>query len=267
MKRSLVLPRAGQLLVSTDLHGNLRDWRALRAVFEASPPDTHWVVLGDLVHGPDEQTARLKPQLYGFEDQSAELIDELFELRERCADRVHFVLGNHDAGHVGFRHTAKFHTDEVEHLESKLTPRQHECAQQLFSNALLAVVAPCGVLMTHGSPGDALTSLALLDGPLPPGPGNEERIVAIGETLWCYGQRGEVSQRLLQRISAETALDLRVVVHGHDRDESGWFIEGGNQAQPVIFGAPDANKKYLCVDLAKHVESPEALEPSLRSLH
>lgn len=267
MKRSLILPATGHLLVSTDLHGNLRDWRALRAVFESSPPDTRWLVLGDLVHGPDEQTARLTPRLYGFEDDSPTLIDELFSVKERYGARVHFVLGNHDAGHVGFRHTAKFHTDEVEYLESRLSPAQHERAQQLFSNALLAVAAPCGLLFTHGSPGDALTSLALLDGELPPGPGNEARIVAIGETLWCYGQRAEVTQRLLERLSAETGHALRVVVHGHDRDEAGWFTEGGNQAQPVIFGAPDANKKYLFIDLSKRIESADALAESLRSLH
>ena len=222
MKRSLTLPAEGRLLVSTDLHGNLRDWRSLRAIFEANP-GAHWVILGDLVHGPDEQTARVNPHLYGFEDRSPELIDELFEVRERWPGQVHFVLGNHDAGHVGFRHTGKFHPDEVEHLEAALSPTQRTRWRRLCAEALLAIVAPCGLLLTHGSPGDALTSLSLLDGPLPPVPGDDARTVAIGETLWCYGQRREITERLLARLSAESGQALRVVVHGHDRDESGWF--------------------------------------------
>jgi hypothetical protein len=31
---------------------------------------------------------------------------------------VHFVLGNHDHGHVGGPHPRKFHADEVEALEA-----------------------------------------------------------------------------------------------------------------------------------------------------
>ncbi|MFT3707221.1 MAG: metallophosphoesterase [Archangium sp.] len=267
MKRSLVLPREGSCLVSTDLHGNLRDWRALRAVFEASAPDTHWVVLGDVVHGPDEKTALEKAELYGFVDQSAELVAELCDVRDRHRDRVHFVLGNHDAGHIGFRHTTKFHDDEVTHLESTMTTEQIQRMHALFRDALLAVVAPCGLLLTHGSPGAELTSLSVFDGPLPPEPNDAARNLAIGETLWSYGQRGEVTKRLLNRLSAELKLDLRVVVHGHDRDESGWFTEGGNQAQPVIFGAPDANKRYLFIDLASRIDSVEALTAALRPVH
>jgi predicted phosphodiesterase len=265
MKRSRVLPRSGTLLVSTDLHGNLRDWRALREHFARAPPDTHWVILGDLVHGPDEGTARHVPHLYGFRDRSPALVDEVFELRAQHPERVHFVLGNHDAGHVGFRATSKFHPDEVAWLEEHMTQRQCERAQALFTTALLAVVAPCGLLLTHGSPGDALTSLASLDGPLPPA--EAARRDAVNETLWCYGQRREVTAGVLQRISAETGFDLRVVIHGHDRDESGWFTEGGNQAQPVIFGAPDENKRFLRLDLAARYQLPEALEAGLLRVH
>lgn len=269
-RRVLVLPPRGRLLVSTDLHGNLDDFTALRRRFERAldeGDDVHWALLGDVVHGPDEDTARREPRLYGFTDESPALIDALFELRARHAHRVHVLLGNHDAGHVGFRHTAKFHADEVEVLEQRLSPGQRERLRALFGEALLLVLAPCGLVLAHGSPGDALESLALLEGPLPPV--EPRRSAAVHELLWSYGQRGEVTARLLARLSAETGLQLRVVVHGHDRDESGWFVEGDNQVQPVIFGAPRERRRYLWLELAARYEAPAALREGheLRLLH
>ena len=62
------------------------------------------------------------------------------------------------------------------------------------------------------------------------------------------------------RLSPEVCgLDLRVVVHGHDRDEWGFFYEGETQLCPVIFGATRANKRYLRLDLGARYESAQAL--------
>lgn len=265
MRRSRILPPNGRLLVSTDLHGNRRDFEALRARFDASP-DAHWVILGDLVHGPNDEARAREPELYDWPDESPALVSAVHSLWRAHPDRVHFVLGNHDAGHLGFRHTTKFHPDEVTWLESQLTEAQRQQAHQLFSEALLAVVAPCGLLLTHGSPGDELTSLSLLDGPLPPARGDDARTVALGELLWSYGQRGEVTDRLLKRLSAETGHELRVVVHGHDRDPAGWFVEGDNQVQPVIFGAPHANKRCLWLDLAARIDGPQSFREGIELL-
>jgi hypothetical protein len=270
-RRSRVLPHFGHLLVTTDLHGNLEDFLTAKAVLQrawSAGLDAHWTLLGDLVHGPDARAAADAPELYGFEDQSPALIDAVFELVQANPLRVHVVLGNHDAGHLGFKHTSKFHPDEVEALEARLTKHQLERLTQLCANALLAVVAPCGLLLTHGAPGDELTSLALLDGPLPPARDDEPRHRAVNEVLWSYGQKGPVAAAMLGRISAETGHHLKVAVHGHDRDQSGWFLEGGNQVQPVIFGAPRENKRFLWIDLARTVETPEALiADSLRHLY
>jgi len=270
VRRHHLLPAQGTLMISADLHGNLEDFEALRRHFQRAldaGEDRRWVLLGDLVHGPDEAAAAAYPTLYGYDDASPALVDAAFELQQAHPGRVLLVLGNHDAGHLGMARTAKFHGDEVAALEERLSLEQRHRLQALFGGALLAVVAPCGLVLTHGAPGDQLQSLAQLDGPLPPEPDDEARRAAVHELLWSYGQRADVAHRMLLRLSVETGLSLRVVVHGHDRDEHGWFSEGGNQLQPVIFGAPREQKRYLVVDLAGRYETAAALEPALRRVH
>ena len=76
-----------------------------------------------------------------------------------------------------------------------------------------------------------------------------ERRAILRTILTDYGQRGEVTAALLKQISTP-ALDLRVVVHGHDVDFAGWYREGGNQACPVLFGAAPDKRRFLLVVLA-----------------
>ncbi len=248
-----VLPSRGRLLISTDLHGNLDDFRALERRFERAREagvDVHWALLGDFVHGPSDEAAARDPAVHGYPDESPALVDAVVALQARAPERVHVLLGNHDAGHLGFARTSKFHPDEVRALDTRLTPAQAERLTRLFGDALLLALCPNGLVLTHGVPGDALTTLGALDGPLPPTDAEPGRARAVNELLWSYGQRGDVVERLLARLRAETGLPLTVVVHGHDRDPAGWYVEGGNQAQPVIFGAPRENKRCLWVDLA-----------------
>ena len=63
---------------------------------------------------------------------------------------------------------------------------------------------------------------------------------------------------MLQQISTPE-LELRVVVHGHDVDLDGWYTEGGNQACPVLFGAPPGKRRYLVVDLGARYERADDL--------
>lgn len=269
-QRHVVLPDRGPLLVSTDLHGNGDDFAALGAVFSTLGPDAHWVMLGDLVHGPDDRARRDEAHLYDYDDASAELVRAVAKLRRDHPTRFHFVLGNHDHGHVGGVHTAKFHRDEVAHLEGSLTPEDLATMRALFNSALLAVAAPCGVLLTHGAPDESLTSLDALDALDLTGRTNtpEQRRV-LGSILRAYGQPRERAEAMLAQLRATSGLPLHVVIHGHDRDESGLFTEAGDQVCPVIFGAPREKKRYVLLDLAASYRSVDDLRDGheIRHLH
>ena len=94
-----------------------------------------------------------------FSDDSPALVEEVIELRKRHPNNVHILLGNHDHGHIGGPHTAKFFADEVVTLERRMDPRQIERMHHLFDGAMYALAAPCGLLFCHGSPDDQLSSL------------------------------------------------------------------------------------------------------------
>lgn len=266
LERFGLLPTAGSLMVSTDLHGNGEDFHALRQRFlarAAAAVDAYWLLLGDLVHGPDPASRQRDPSLYDFPDESWEIVQGVSDLQSQFPGQVLLVLGNHDYAHVGGPPTSKFWPNEAAHLESTLSPEQTERLRSLFHGALLVVAAACGVVFCHGSPGPRFLTPAQLNGIEYGKIRSGEEAALLTELMTSYGQPGAVTEALLKRLSAATRLDLRLVVHGHDREPSGYFTEGGNQAEPVIFGAPKPNKRYLELDLGKHYSGLEDLREGL----
>lgn len=274
--RVRILPDTGQLLVSTDLHGNGEDFDRLRTIYtqlrataEAEgrdPATVHWALLGDLVHGPSPVARERDPLRFGYADASEALVEALIELRARWPDNIHLLLGNHDHGHIGGPHPAKFFADEVHMLERRMHPEAIQRMHELFLGAQLALAAPCGLLLCHGSPDDQIPSLEVLDQVDPEDEPMLERRGMLRSLLTSYGQPGTVTDRLLRQLS-RPGLDLRVVVHGHDVDLGGWYTEHGNQACPVLFGAPPAKRRYLVVDLGARYRRAEDLREGVEVRH
>ena len=95
------------LFVNTDVHGNLEDFLRMEAIWRAEP-DARWVILGDVVHAPDDEARREKPELYDYDDGSLAIVERILDLQG--TGRVHFVLGNHDHAHVGGKPTRWKHS-------------------------------------------------------------------------------------------------------------------------------------------------------------
>lgn len=228
-------------------------WEAL----SAQSPDTFWVLLGDLVHGPDDDSRERFPELYGYEDRSAELALEVRDLCLANPDRVLFVLGNHDYAHLGGPVTRKFHRDEPAHLEAEMSAEDRDRMRAFFADALLLVTTPCGVSLAHGAPAACIHTPSDLDDIALPCRADWERSMVLALTT-AYGQSSDVTRRFLAAASRE-GLEQRLVIHGHDRDDEGWFVEGDNQACPVIFGALREHKRYVLLDLEARYESVHSL--------
>lgn len=270
VRRHHVLPARGVLIASTDVHGNDEDMERLEEIFldeRDVEPETHWVILGDIVHAPSDLARADRPDLYDFPDGSMGIIDRLRRLEREHSGHVHFVLGNHDHAHVGGPRTRKFFPDEVAALERTLSPEEKARLRHFFEKALLAVAAPCGVLMTHGAPDEGLVDLRALDGtPLDIQAMSEPQRQATRALLTSYGQPDYVARRMLSNVSSALGFELGVILHGHDRDESGVFREGEHQVCPCIFGAPRLDKRYVRLDLGSRYDSASSLRDGVEIL-
>ena len=263
MARVLRLPDHGRLLVCTDLQGCLRDFHRIVEIFDevnAATGDAHLLFTGDLIHGPhlDE---RDWPDFLGefYRDASDEVIDELVVLSLRHPGRIHALVGNHEHGHIGGPHTAKFAADEVELLEARMGPLAAERMRQVLRGFALVAVAPCGAVFTHGAPAATVASIAdieaaplegfelgsaldILDAPI------------IGPILWARSAAPDVAARFVR------ALGGTFCIYGHDVIPEGFERVGDEQmVVSTSFGVPDARKIYVSLDLGARYRSVREL--------
>lgn len=253
---------SGPVLVSADLHGNLTDFERLRDLFLASDARGEqpvWISAGDWVHGPPDADARRecldrfgKP-LYAYRDETPTILEALFALMDRFGDRVISICGNHEHAHIGGRHTQKFHDNEPAHLETRMSPAAvAELRRRFAAWPVVVRIAACGVAITHGAPIPASvaeferTRFRRTDG---------ERNHVLHSAMTRYGFCHGEDVALLDRLS-EPGCELRVLVHGHDRDEEG-FSRSGDAALLLCtsFGARQARKSYLWLDRGRRYAS------------
>jgi len=259
--RFLQLPAHGRLLVATDLQGNLPDFRQLARHFRAAGEDAHLVLTGDMVHGPDDETASAWPDHLGtpYVDESAALMDAFLEERRRAPGRVHCLMGNHDHAHLGGPVTSKFHDDEAEVLESTLGPEGTARLRALVATFPLVAWAPCGAVMLHGAPSADIRSPAQLEDIQLEGYSGYDierfmRVPILGSLLWSRMATPEQSRRFLQ------ALNGTIALYGHDVVREGYERVGDDQlCFSTSFGLFDEQKVYVQLELAGRYPNVHAL--------
>lgn len=254
MARVLRLPDHGRLIVCTDLQGCLRDYHRIVEVFEeahAATGDAHLLFTGDLIHGPHLTRADW-PDFLGeyYLDASGMVIDELAALMERYPGRVHALVGNHEHGHIGGPHTAKFALDEVLLLEMQLGAEAAARLRAVLRDFALAAVAPCGAVFTHGAPAATIASIADLEAAELEGfdggsPLDVLDTPVLGAVLWARSAEPETAAAFVR------ALGGTMCIYGHDVIPEGFERIGDEQmVVSTSFGVFDRNKVYVQLDLA-----------------
>lgn len=286
----LRLPARGRLLCASDLHGNLRDFLAVAALYEqlqrtrdqgnqGDPADEVYLLfLGDLLHGPylsleqwqsDEKSL---PLLRGrpYRDQSPALLLGLSELMARHPRRVYTLLGNHEHAHIGGPRTSLFARDEAVALEQRLGVEASLWLNGFLKALPLWALAPCGVLFSHAAPGAELKQLEDLETIdyrryAPPrenlrttksGAAAEAAARLLGQLMWSSSVSPQQARELLSRIGAHVA------VYGHAVVPAGYQTIGAEQLiLSSSFGMEDAHKRVLLLDLGARYASTEELRP------
>jgi calcineurin-like phosphoesterase family protein len=255
MARVLRLPDHGRLLVCTDLQGCMRDFNRFVEVFEAAlhahHGDAHVLFTGDLIHGPHIDPDDW-PDFLGeyYRDASGEVMIAYAGLAAQYPGRVHALLGNHEHGHIGGPHTAKFAADEVALLEHILGASGSARMRGIIHTFALAAVAKCGAVFTHGAPAAQIDSLADLEDADLSGAGFASPLdildtPVIGKVLWARAATQAEARRFLRATGGTMS------IYGHDVIPEGFECVGDEQiVVSTSFGVFDTNKMYVSLDLA-----------------
>jgi hypothetical protein len=254
MARVLRLPDHGRLLVCTDLQGCMRDFQRFVQIFEqallAYQGDAHVLFTGDLIHGPHIDPEDW-PDFLGeyYRDASGDVMMAYAALTAQYPGRVHALLGNHEHGHIGGPHTAKFAADEVALLEQILGPSATARMCGIIHTFSLAAVTRCGAVFTHGAPAAQIDSLSELEaadlsGAHYASPLDVLDTPIVGKILWARSATEAESRRFLR------AMNGTIAIYGHDVIPEGFETVGDTQiVVSTSFGVFDSNKVYVSLDL------------------
>jgi hypothetical protein len=255
MARVLRLPDHGRLLVCTDLQGCMRDFQRFVRLFEQAlldhQGDAHVLFTGDLIHGPHIDPEDW-PDFLGeyYRDASGDVMMAYAALTAQYPGRVHALLGNHEHGHIGGPHTAKFAADEVALLEQILGPSATARMRGIIHTFALAALTKCGAVFTHGAPAAQIDTIAELEaadlsGAAYASPLDVLDTPIVGKILWARSATDTEARRFLR------ATNGTIAIYGHDVIPEGYETVGDTQmVVSTSFGLFDANKVYVSLDLA-----------------
>lgn len=233
----------------------MRDFRRFVEVFEEAllqyQGDAHCLFTGDLIHGPHIDPEDW-PDFLGeyYRDASGELVMAYAALAAQYPGRVHALLGNHEHGHIGGPHTAKFAADEVALLEQILGPAASARMRGIIHTFALAGVSKCGAVFIHGAPAAQIDSLSEIEAADISCAGFDSPLdvldtPVIGKILWARSASQAEARRFLR------ATNGTVVIYGHDVVPEGFETTGDEQlCVSTSFGLYDQNKVYVSLDLA-----------------
>jgi calcineurin-like phosphoesterase family protein len=254
MARVLRLPDHGRLLVCTDLQGCLRDFHRMVEIFEdalhAHHGNAHVLFTGDLIHGPHIDPEDW-PDFLGeyYRDASGDVMIAYAGLAAQYPGRVHALLGNHEHGHIGGPHTAKFAADEVALLEQILGPAGTARMRGIIHTFALAAITKCGAVFTHGAPAAQIDSIADLEaadlsGAHYASPLDVLDTPVVGKVLWARSATEAEARRFLKATGGTLS------IYGHDVIPEGFEVVGDEQmVVSTSFGLFDTNKVYVSLDL------------------
>ncbi len=233
----------------------MRDFKRFVQIFEQAlldyQGDAHVLFTGDLIHGPHIDPEDW-PDFLGeyYRDASGDVMMAYAGLAAQYPGRVHALLGNHEHGHIGGPHTAKFAADEVALLEQILGPSATARMCSIIHTFALAAVSRCGAVFTHGAPAAQIDSLAELEaadlsGAHYASPLDVLDTPVVGKILWARSATEAEARRFLR------AMNGTIAIYGHDVIPEGFETVGDMQiVVSTSFGVFDSNKIYVSLDLA-----------------
>jgi hypothetical protein len=267
--RLLRLPFKGQLLICTDLHGNLQDFQRMKELFfehQRRGEDPFLLFTGDLIHGPNCEPEEWPEYLgHHYFDESGALIEEFLQLQSEFPTKVACLLGNHEHSHIGGPHTPKFWPDETMYFEQTIGPKRAARYNRLFYSLPTVAISCCGVAVTHAAPNTVISGPQEVEDLRYEGFERLEifsmsELPVLGALLWSRHCPSTTARSFLDALGqGGSGLDL--VVFGHEIVSEGFERIGDEQLLlSTSFGVRMENKYYLKLDLSHRYRSSQDLQ-------
>jgi len=235
------LPPIGSLVISGDIHGHRRNFEKITAFADlASNPDRH-IVLQEIIHGgPEDSKGRCL---------SYELLFDAVRYKLSFPDRIHIIMGNHDAAFISNSRVMKDGKEMNRSMRSALDQQFQQnsadvklAMKQLLLSQPLAVKCDNRIWTSHSLPSDRFADKfdpQILDRQLKiddcKKPGSAH--------LLTWGRNH--TQTLLNKMAE--LLDVDIFILGHQPQPNGWKHVGKN----LIIIASDHNHGCLLpIDLS-----------------
>lgn len=234
----VVLPPKGDLVVTGDLHGDVAAFAEIaRAADLGGHPGRH-IILQEFIHGNDAAMCG-----------SCVLVEEAALLVNRFPDRVHILLGNHEAAELTGRIITKggmvlnkLFQDEA---DARYGPRAREAVAYMHGlwRALpLAARTPNGIFISHSTP--TLRALASFDAGVLSRPITDADFARDDGAAYALLWGRDFSAEAAERLKAVFEADFFIV--GHTPCPEGFAAPNGAH---IILDSQGASGKYIKLPL------------------
>ncbi len=244
-------PKAGQLLVTGDLHDNGPALMRIikRARLDRSPDNR--VVLHELIHGPT--------RLNGM-DLSIRTLARACAVKLAYPQQVYFLLSNHELAQRRQEHVFKDGGSDVDAFNDGLAhlfgdegaDQVHAAFDDYVDSLLLAVRCDNGVMVAHSLP--APRKIEVFDKTVVERALTEDDYAADGAAhlmVWGRHQNVKLATELAE------AWGVSVFLLGHQPAEMGWEEKANNI---LILNSDHAHGVCLPIDLTAQVERDDLLD-------
>ena len=245
------LPRAGQLLVTGDLHDNAPNLQRVvkRARLDRSPD--HHIVLHELIHGPT--------RLNGM-DLSIRTLARACAVKRAYPEQVFFLLSNHELAQRRQEHVFKDGGSDVDAFNDGLAhlygeegaKRVHAAFDDYVDSLALAVRCDNGVMVAHSLPGPrklGVFDLSVLERALASSDFGDDGSATL--MVWGRHQNDKVATDLAQ------AWGVKQFILGHQPAEMGWQEKAHNI---LIITSEHGHGMCLPLDLAKDYRREDLID-------
>ncbi len=249
----LTFGSAGQLVMTGDLHGHLRNFEKLQRFCALARSPGRYVILHELIHG--------EPDPPGAPDYSVDLLVRAAALKCEFPDNVFFLQSNHELSQLLGHEITKGGRYVLADFERGVEQRYGGAAVDVLAavndyvaSLPLAARTATGLFLAHSIPDawyiDSFDTTVFDRQPTPEdyAPGG-----AAYDLVWGRFQTAEVVERFARRVGAD------VLLVGHTPQEMGYERVG----RMLVLASDHAHGVFVPIDLGRKYTVDE-LETSIR---